>query len=342
MKRTLVLSLIALTTAVTAQGPPPAQVRVAEALQANLAAQLELPATVISRSDARVSAEFSGRLASVAEVGVRLSEGDALAQIDKAVPQLQLAEARAQLQRAKAQVEFARAEEKRLKELAERNVTAANALDRARADRLVAEADVAIAQARIAQLEDALQRTTLRAPFDGVVVERFAEPGERVSVGDPVVRMLNRRSLELVSRAPLEYFSQLREGQSLAFTVGENTHEGQLRAMVELGSESVHLFELRVDIPPQLYPIGTTARIILPTGGRTAFVSVPRDALVLRPEGAAVFVLQDDATVRRVPVQTGQASGDRIGVQGDVAPGDRVVVRGNERLRDGQAVTVSS
>jgi multidrug efflux pump subunit AcrA (membrane-fusion protein) len=68
---------------------------------------------------------------------------------------------------------------------------------------------------------------------------------------------------------------------------------------------------------------------------------VNRDALILRPGGISVFVVDQDNTVRQVPVTTGIGSGPLIEVAGDVRPGERVVVRGNERLRPGQAVTVA-
>jgi multidrug efflux pump subunit AcrA (membrane-fusion protein) len=69
-------------------------------------------------------------------------------------------------------------------------------------------------------------------------------------------------------------------------------------------------------------------------------LTVPRDALVLRPEGISVFVIDAQLQARQVSVSTGLGSGDRIQVSGEVSAGDRVVIRGNERLQPGQSVQI--
>jgi hypothetical protein len=69
-------------------------------------------------------------------------------------------------------------------------------------------------------------------------------------------------------------------------------------------------------------------------------LTVPRDALVLRPEGQSVFIIDSNNQARQVQVSVGVGQGDRIEVLGDVSPGDLVVIRGNERLQPGQAVSV--
>jgi len=67
---------------------------------------------------------------------------------------------------------------------------------------------------------------------------------------------------------------------------------------------------------------------------------VPRDALVLRPEGQSVFIIDANNQAQQIPVTTGLGSGDQIEVLGAVSPGDRVVIRGNERLQPGQTVGI--
>jgi multidrug efflux pump subunit AcrA (membrane-fusion protein) len=69
-------------------------------------------------------------------------------------------------------------------------------------------------------------------------------------------------------------------------------------------------------------------------------LAVPRDALVLRRAGTAVYRISDDQSAQRIEVTTGIASGNLIEVQGDLSRGDQVVVRGGERLRPGQKVSI--
>ena len=72
-----------------------------------------------------------------------------------------------------------------------------------------------MARSRLAQNQDLLARTVIRAPFDGMVVERLMTPGERVENGGIVVRVVDQSNLEVVARAPLEYYPFVQRGQRL-------------------------------------------------------------------------------------------------------------------------------
>ena len=69
-------------------------------------------------------------------------------------------------------------------------------------------------------------------------------------------------------------------------------------------------------------------------------LAVPRDALVLRGDGASVYIVDEENTARQIKVAVGIGSENLIEVKGPIQPGDRVVIRGNERLRAGQQVQV--
>jgi hypothetical protein len=84
-----------------------------------------------------------------------------------------------------------------------------------------------------------------------------------------------------------------------------------------------------------------TLRVAVPMDEVREVLAVPRDALVLRPEGVTVFVVDSNNQAQQVQVRTGVGAGDQIEVSGAISAGDTVVIRGNERLRPGQAVTVS-
>ena len=171
-------------------------------------------------------------------------------------------------------------------------------------------------------------------------MERLRQAGERVKVGDPVVRMVNPNSLELLARAPLDYLSFVKQREQVSFSVSGQLDTGVIRTLVAVGDENTHLFEVRVDIPGDRYPVGQTVRLTVPASASRQVLAVPRDALVLRPEGIAVSIVGTDNKAERVEVTTGLAFGALIEVHGDVQAGDAVVIRGNERLRSGQTVEV--
>lgn len=341
------LAIIALALAAGAAPGPgnaqmggPALVRVAVASVKNIAPVTLVPGTVVSRNDARLSAEVEGRLTTVAEVGTVVKRGDSVALIEDIALRLMNAELKAQVTRAEANLRFLEGEEKRYARLAESNLAAVTQLEQTRSDRDVARGDLAVAQARLEQNEHQLARTSIRAPFDGVVVERLMMPGERVTDGGAVVRLVDQQTLEVIARAPLDYFSYVEPGLLLDLRAGETSAVGRVRSVVAVGDENTHQFEIRLDIEGNTFPVGQTVRVAVPTSGVRQALTVPRDALVLRPEGQSVFVVDGNDEARQVSVTVGIGQGEDIEVLGEVAPGDRVVIRGNERLQPGQAVTI--
>ena len=317
-----------------------ANVRVASASIQTLAPQTIVPGTVISRNDARLAAEVTGRLLEVADVGTVVAMGDVVAKIEDTTIRLRKEELLAEVERAKARLKYLESEEGRYVKLAESNLAAATKLEETRSNRDVSRGDLRVAKSRLAQMEDQLSRTLIRAPFNGIVVERLMMPGERVDTGKNIVRMVDQRHLEVIARAPLEYYSFVRPGQQLKLRTGSLKASGVVRTVVAVGSENTHQFELRLDIESNSFPVGQTLRVSIPTSDARRALVVPRDALVLRPEGITVFIVDNDQKARQVMVTTGIDAGDQIEVNGDLSDGDTVIIRGNERLQSGQAISV--
>jgi len=347
MKKALLLSWIAILqlgvgAAVNAQpAAPAAVVRVARASLQTMSPVTIVPGTVISRNDAKLAAEVSGRLLGVAEIGTVAKKGEAVARIEDTALKLRLAEQKAEVARAEARLKYLANEERRFEKLAKSNLAAVTKLEETRSDRDVARGDLDVARSRMEQIQDQLGRTRIAAPFGGIVVERLAMPGERVAAGTDVVRMVDQQRLEIVARAPLDYFSVVKQGQALLLKTGRVEAQGVVRTVVAVGSENTHQFELRLDVGANLFPVGQTLRVFVPTAESREVLAVPRDALVLRPEGISVFVIDAENKARQVPVTTGIGMEDLIEVVGDLYDGDRVVIRGNERLKTGQTVSVT-
>lgn len=320
-------------------GDAAAPVELSEARYTTMAPTMQVAGTVVSRSDAFLSAEVEGRLVEVAETGTRVEAGDVVARIEDTQLRLRRDELASERTRAQARLKFLEAELRRFERLAETNMAAASQIERTRSERDIAASDLAIVENRFDQIEDQLERTRIAAPFSGVVVERVAQAGERAATGTRVVRMVNPDHLEVVARAPLSYYRFVRPGDELAVAVGDELIHAPLRTVVSVGDEARHVFELRLDIDARL-PVGQTVRVTVPTADVREVLAVPRDALVLRGDGIAVFIIDDDNKARRIRVTTGIGEGEWIEVRGPIQPGDRVVIRGNERLRAGQEVTV--
>lgn len=335
-----VATLLALSVpAAQAQFGGASPVELSEARVTSMAPTMQVAGTVVSRSDAFLSAEVEGRLIEVADVGSRVEAGDVIARIEDTPLRLRAQQLAAEITRAQARLRFLEAELVRFERLAETNLAAASQIEQTRSERDVATSDLTVVRSRLEQIEDQLDRTRITAPFPGVVVERVAQAGERVAVGTRVVRLVDPASLEVVARAPLNYYRYVQPGDELGLRFGDEELIAPVRTVVSVGDESRHVFEVRLDVTEPL-PVGQTVRVTIPTANVREVLAVPRDALVLRGDGIAVFIIDDDNTARRIRVTTGIGTGDWIEVSGPIQEGDRVVIRGNERLRPGQEVRV--
>lgn len=332
-----------LSTAAFAQGfeQPPAAVVVDRALVKFLAPSVDVPGTVVSLNDARLASELEAKLNWVADVGTEVSEGDTVARLEVITFRLYEMEAEKRVEKEKARVVFLRSEKERLQQLASNNLSAKSQLDQVVSDLAVAESDVWIAEAQLGQARVAMWVTQIRAPFDGIVTEKLRNIGERLSVGDEVVRLVDPNSIEVVARAPLNTVNFVNDGDVLEMHNDFREGEGSIRTIVPFGNPQSHMFEVRLNVDPELWTIGESVRLSMPTANAKEVLTVPRDALVLRREGAFVFRINDEMKAEQVGVVTGLGAGNLIEVIGAINAGDMVVTRGAERLASGAQVQIT-
>lgn len=332
----------AVTLAAFGQGMPPAAVIVEEVQLRLLAPTVEVPGTVVSRYDARLASELEAKLKWIAEVGTEVKEGDTVARLENITFRLREMEAQSRVDREQARVAFLRSEKARLEQLAENNLSAKSQLDQTTSDLAVAQSDESIAQAQLGQAKVAMHITQIRAPFDGIVTERLRNIGERLNVADEVIRLVDPNSLEVIARAPLNTVNFIGDDDRLELHNEFRRGQATVRTIVPFGDPQSHMFEVRLNADPALWTVGESVRLSMPTAAEKEVLAVPRDALILRREGASVYKVLNDNTVERVNVITGLGAGRHIEVIGDLYPGDRVVIRGAERLSDGMTVAVSA
>ncbi len=342
----LLLPLLLAAPLVLAQGGPPGgfpapPVRVERAQITSLAPTIPVPGSVISRDDTRLAAEAAGRLVSLAEVGDRVSAGEVLARVDDALLRQTRAQLDAERTRGESQLAFLEREVQRLSKLAATNAAAERELDDTRSQRDVAVGDLEVIDARLAQNQVNLDRTVLRAPFNGTVTQRFLNPGERVALGDQVLRVIGNERIEVISQTTVASARYLYVGGNV--TIRDETGrsgDGLVRTIVPFGDSTRHMYELRIDVPADDWLIAQAVILQLPVSVPEEVLAVPRDALVLRQDQTYVMRITGEDEAERVDVDTGLSDGALIAVTGDLQAGDRVVVRGAERLMPGTKVRV--
>jgi RND family efflux transporter MFP subunit len=324
------------------QGPPPANVRVAEALATELAPQAEAPGSVVSVNDSLIAAATAGPILWVADVGSEVKEGDVIARIDPADAAQQRDEARADIRRLSSRASYLARLVERHEGLGEEGGESEAAIDQMRADRDEAQQNLERARVALRRAETALERTDVKAPFNGRIAAREIEIGEFANPGAPIARLVNIDELEVTARAPDTLLAAVHAGDDVKVSNGIETMTASVRAVVPVGDTVSRTLELRLVLPKADWHIGSAVQVSLPRNAPKKVVAVHRDAVILRADRVSVFVIGEDDTAKQIDVELGAAEGDLIEVVGEVKAGDPVVIRGGERLRDGQKVVIQA
>ncbi len=324
-----------------ADQPPPAPVTVAPVTKGSVASTVTATGTVVSRNDARLAAEVAGRLDWVAEPGTRVNKGAQLARIDARGLELQLRENDAQIARLTANAELLNTQLARLNALPA-GIASKSQIDEAAARLSMARHEVEQARATRDSTRHLIDRAVIRAPFPGHVAERIRQLGEFVGAGAEVLRLTDTGNVEVVARSPVAEAGHLAVGQVVTVRGVTQQAESKIRAVVPVGDERSRMMEVRISMPGAGWPIGSAVRVDLPAAQQAAGLLVPRDAVIVRADGAHVYRVGKGDVAERIVVRVGNGDSRRVEITGALAAGDRVVVRGGERLRPGQPVTIAT
>lgn len=208
------------------------------------------------------------------------------------------------------------------------------------------QSETALAQALAARDAAAVRfaRAEVKAPFAGVVSERYVEPGQLVTPGMPVARVIDPYTLKIEAHLTESEVAWVREGQpavvevdGVAPTVTGTVGWVGLEAQRSSGKFTV---EIHIQNPELALRAGVIARARLEKQTVRDLVVIPRDALVQGRAGDEVFLVDGDRARRR-PVVLGPSQGLMVAVTQGLAPGDQLVVRGQRDLQDGSLVAVT-
>lgn len=314
-------------------------------VQAPLARSVAVSGAVAAWQEMQLGVELGGlRIADVkVEVGDAVKRGDVLVTLDARTLDSELEMADAALNEARAGVLLAKSQLERGDALKSQKLISAADHDQLRAAMVQAEAR---AKTTAAQYEAAKLRrdfATLRAPDDGVIATRTAEPGMVVMAGSALLTMIRD--------GRLEWRAELNESDLLDVQVGATVEvrqrngamvQGRVRAVSPALDATTRTGTVHADLPePGQLRAGMFAegRILV---GEGDVLSVPVAAVVRRDGYAYVFTLKPRNRVERRRVELGRIDGERIEVRSGLQAGERVVSRGGAFLSDGDLVRVSN
>jgi membrane fusion protein (multidrug efflux system) len=317
---------------------PPVVVEVAPVALRDFAQEISAVGSLSSNESVTLRPETSGRIEKIGFAdGQEVQKGTLLIQLDDAVQAAEAMQARANLR-------LAQATKKRYQDLFEKHYISHQELDNVLATSSVRQAELQLAEARLA-------KTRIVAPFSGVVGLRNVSVGKYAQEGDELVHLEDISQLKVDFRVPESQLSKLKKGQRLevrADALGGEKLEAELIAidpLLEAGGRSIACRAMLDNADRHLRP-GMFVRVRLLFGTRRNVPALPEEALVTG-EKPMVFVVRKDpeGTLRAhaVAVLPGARQDGFLEISGDdLKPGEPVVVAGQLKIRDGQAVEVSS
>lgn len=263
--------------------------------------------------------------------GDAIATGDVLARLDPVPFESAVTQARARVDYLEKSIERSRM----LKEQ--------RALSDEEFDAQTAELSGARAQLRLAQWN--LERSVLRAPFDGHVLDRHVERGQVVAGGTPAYEVIELATLEVDAALPASDLPRIDMDGVVTLVVRDDP---RLQATGRVANAPVRS-DTRSGSVPLRITVDNTAQRLLPgmvvearfasrgdDGGEELLV--PLTAVRMDGQGAAVWRVTERGRVERVEVRLGPVRNDRVVIDAGVRAGDRLVDEAPDRLRDGDAV----
>jgi len=245
---------------------------------------------------------------------------------------------RAQAERAAAERDLARQQRDRVRLLREQNASSAADLERAEAAARSAAAALSVLQLQIA-------RSTVRAPFAGVVGQRFVSVGDYVTTATRLLTLQTVDPQRAVIEVPERHAVRLRPGQNVAFTVAAEP-ERTFNAIVDFIDPVVQtanrtiMVKGRAPNPNRVLRPGMFIEARLATATRNNAIVIPEDAVQPLRTANVVWAVDGGKASRRV-VQLGARSQGVVEILSGIKAGELVVVGGLERMAEGMPVAAN-
>jgi membrane fusion protein, multidrug efflux system len=278
-----------------------------------------------------ISPEIAGRIDRIA-----FSEGDEVA-AGAVLVELDATTLRAEFTKARSDLTLAEANRERAMTLAQRGTGTLRARDEAVAAYQVAQANVALAQAR-------LEKATISAPFAGVVGFRSVSIGAYVTPGTRIVELAKIDPIKVDFRVPELVLSSLRAGQPIRVTVDalpNRTFEGEIYVIDPVVDENGRAVRLRARIanPERVLKPGLFARVQIVVERRENAVLVPESAVFAEGQRRLVYRVVDGRAAL-TEIELGHRRPGQVEVLGGLEAGAMVVTAGHQQIRDGTRVEI--
>jgi membrane fusion protein, multidrug efflux system len=300
--------------------------------------------TVQPERRADLRAEVSSVVLTVMkENGEAVRKGDLLVRLDDTSIRDGLVSAQEAERAASQAFDQAERQFQRLNTLRASGMVSAQQLEDAEIRRNTTQSDLSAAKARGVQARQQLQRTEVRAPFDGIVADRKVSAGDTAQVGKELLKVIDPRSLRFEGFISSDALQSVKVGQAVAFRVngyGKQDFAGTVKFVAPTANATTRQVEVIVGIPGEapsrLAGLYAEGRVEASTASA---LMLPDSAIVRDGEKAFAWRVKSGA-LQKVTLALGDRdsrSGNYL-VRGGIADGDSLLRNPVATIKDGQAV----
>lgn len=292
--------------------------------------EYRLDGVVEAINQTTVSAQTQGQVQEILYDVDDFVEKDAvLIRLQDIEHQARVTRAAADLKEAVARLEQAKDEHGRTQDLYKKKLASESAMDAAEAELKSAQARYEAAGAGLIQAQEQLRYTVVRAPYSGIVTQRFVQIGEMAQPGQPLIRGISLEQLRVLVDVPQSLVPAIRQQEKARVQLPDQTWAEASRITVfpfaDYGSNT---FKVRLALPgglEKLFP-GMFVKTAFTTGEKSELV-VPEEAVVYRSEVTGIYVVDDTGGVHFRQVRIGRPTDDgRLVVLAGVTAGERVAL----------------
>ncbi|MFH5833275.1 efflux RND transporter periplasmic adaptor subunit [Halalkalibaculum sp. DA384] len=299
--------------------------------------------TVSSDQTVHLSTKIMGRISQLdVEEGDYVQDGDLLVRIKDDNVMAQKRQVESSLSEAKAALQNTETNYKRIKNLYEQESATRKELDDISTQYEMAKARVAALEGRLAEIEDMLDYTQLRAPFNGYVTAKMASQGDIASPGQPILSVEQENVMKVKVTVPESRISLFHLDDTVSVDVqaaGYSEGQGIVKNINQAGNRGSRQFSVEVMLPEATgVKSGMFAEVSLKTQQDQVIV-VPKSALIERGQLTGLYTLNDDSEIVLRWVRLGDENGDGIEVLSGLTAGEAFVASADQPLAEGQKVS---
>jgi RND family efflux transporter MFP subunit len=295
---------------------------------------------VIPRDTFVLAAEGDGYLTEVPLLGSTFKEEQTIARLDDVELQLDKERLLSKLDMLRTGLSQLNKQFGRIEQLAQQNSVSEELLENAHVQRINKRYDLIEAETELAKVLRDIEGSRLKSPFAAEVTDVYAERGQYIQAGQPILRLISIENLEVKAAVALDYYTVLLGNARAAVNYNGRSYEGQVQRMTRNGNYTAQSFDVFVvlDVPPINLPVNASLPLSISVDGES-LREVPKQAIFFDSQGPHILsITEPDMVVDKSYVEIMHQNDSTLIVRSDLPIGSAIVIDRKKDVTAGEVV----